>query len=163
MAEEESEFNTPAVQTEGGNTYILPMSQQAPQQNTLSRPETQIEFLKYIVSPQLAEQYLHITKDLAVSNVDLEEIAYVQINLQLLHLIDYIEVNKREYTGAGKAAVMSREGDLDGVRHVILKDIFGYLTLLRSKGGFERLTEATQIVKQHQTLREEKPKAWWQI
>ena len=142
-------------------SYNVPMQYIQQQQNRqVMLPSQSLEFLQFILSPDTKEAYEHINKDLATSNADAREINYVQLNLQLLHLINYIEVKKTQY-GVHKetnSLVIVKEGDMAKLKHIILQDIYSYLQLLRSKGGFERLAETTSINKQEATYKEELPK-----
>ena len=126
----------------------------------LPPPETQVEFLKFVVDPSTKNQYTHITKDLAISYADMTQIGYVHLNLQLLHLITFIEINHGVYKQEGDKYTMLKAPDMDPARHVILQDIYAYLQLLRSNGGFERIQEGTQTVRQHQTFNDTTKKGW---
>lgn len=142
--------------------YIYQQPQQQPQR--VIPPENQVEFLKFVLDPTTRAQYTHITKDLAVSNADAPEIAYLHVNLQLLHLVDFVEIGHGKYkkvANTENSFKMLKEPDLDPTRHVILKDIYSYLQLLRSKGGFERQIEATQILKQFSSIKEEPLRKGW--
>ena len=148
-----------------GQAYNVPYQNiQQPQNRQIMLPSQSLEFLQFILSPDTKESYEHINKDLATSNADAREINYVQLNLQLLHLINYIEVKKNQY-GVHKETnrlVLVHEGDMGKLKHVILQDIYSYLQLLRSKGGFERMAETTQINKQEATYKEDiQPKRKW--
>ena len=105
--------------------------------------ENMVELTKFILDPESRKLYKHITKDLAVSNLNQEEITYINLNLQLLHMIHYIEDTK---------------GDFEQLKHVILQDVYSYLQLLRSKGGFERLAEITKKLESKQRYEEQRNK-----
>lgn len=141
--------------------YNVPMQyiqQQQPNKQVML-PSQSLEFLQFVLNPDTKESYEHINKDLATSNANSEEINYVQLNLQLLHLISYIEVKRTEYGihQQTQRIVITKEGDMAKLKHIILQDIYAYLQLLRSKNGFERLAETTQINKQEATYKEELP------
>lgn len=160
---DENEQGQSGQPTPTDRVYYIPPYPQQDANKGIPRPENSVEFLKFVLDPEIRKQYTHITKDLAISNADHNEIAYLQINLQLLHLIDFIEVEKTHYKkvkGTNQYTI-DKEADLDPTKHVILKDIYCYLQLLRSKLGFERQLEATQILKQFSTLREEQQKKGW--
>jgi len=108
--------------------------------------DNQAELTKFVLDPEARKMYKHITKDLAISHLDRDEINYININLQLLHMITYIEEN---------------EGDLESVKEVILQDIFSYVQVLRSKKGFERLAEITKKSESKAELSETKQKGRW--
>jgi len=105
--------------------------------------DNQAELTKFILDPEARKLYEHITKDFALSNLNREEIDYINLNLQLLHLIIYIEEDK---------------GELKQLQTVILQDICSYLQVLRSKDGFERLAEITKKVESKQKYEERREK-----
>lgn len=103
--------------------------------------DNQAELTKFILDPEARKLYEHITKDFAVSNLDIAQIEFINNNLQLLHLIIYIEENP---------------GDLKELQKVILQDINGYLQVSRSKEGFERLAEITKKMESKQKYEEQR-------
>lgn len=130
--------------------YYEPSSQRAvdPSLMGMGLPPTDnpTEFTKFVLDPQARELYKHITKDLAVSNLDNSEMEYVNANLRLLHMVIYIE---------------EKLGDLEDLKHVILQDIYSFMQVTRSKGGFERLAEITKAMKSYQQYTENKEKKRW--
>lgn len=105
------------------------------------------ELTKFIVDPEARKRYDHITKDMAVSNLDRAEIEWININLRLLHMISYVEENEK---------------DLDPIRNVILQDVFSFLQVLRSKGGFERKAEISKVMKSfHEQEDKTKKRGLW--
>lgn len=149
----------------GSDAYNIPkeyLNQQGQQRQNLPAQNT-VEFLQFVLDPQMRGEYTHITKDLATSNADFNEIKYIDLNLKLLHLIDYIELKKTTYkfSEKGNAWVLDKEGDLAPIKHIILKDIYSFLQLLRSKNGFERTIEATQIFRQQSSFQDQTGKKGW--
>ena len=108
--------------------------------------DNQAELTKFVLDPEARKLYKHITKDLAISHLDREEINFINLNLQLLHMIMYVE---------------EVEGDLENVKKVILQDVFSYVQVLRSKGGFERMAEITKKTESKAELSESKQKGRW--
>jgi len=106
--------------------------------------ETSVDLMKLILFPQ-DKTKVHITKDLAISNLSKEEIRFVFNNLELIHLLHYIETR----TGWDLNDLISR---------VVDADIKGFMQVTRSKGGFERLAEISKHMKTTQTFREDRPK-----
>lgn len=104
------------------------------------------ELTKFIVDPEARIRFEHITKDLATTNLNESEIAYIDINFRLLHMISYVEETL---------------GDLDDIKRVILQDVYTFLQITRSKGGFERLAEITKAMKTYQKYEEQKGKQGW--
>jgi len=104
------------------------------------------ELTKFILDPEARQLYKHITKDLAISHLDRFEINYINLNLQLLHLIKYVEEEK---------------GDLQMLQENILQDIFSFVQVLRSKGGFERLAEITKKMETKQNYEEKRNTGRW--
>jgi len=105
--------------------------------------DNQAELTKFVLDPEARKMYKHITKDLAVSNLDGMEIAYIDINFRLLHMIEYVEAG---------------EDDLADIKRVILQDVNSFLQILRSKGGFERLAEITKKMETKQKYEETRNK-----
>jgi len=112
----------------------------------LPATETPVELMKYILDPKTKSRYLHLTKDLAVTNFDKAEIQYSNNNLQLMHLLTYVE----GITG----------WDLEDLKDMIDADIKGFAQVTRSKGGFERKAEVEKSVRQYQTVEEKKSRRW---
>ncbi len=113
--------------------------------------ETSVDLMKLILMPSEIQnkELSHITKDLAITTLDKREIYYLNKNLQLIHLLQYIE----EQTGWNLR---------DLVTKIINADIKGYSQITRSKGGFERLAEISKHIKAWQSVtQEEKKKGWF--
>lgn len=113
---------------------------------SLPPTETGVELTKFILNPQNTKEFMHITKDLAVSTLDVNEIQYVNTNLNLIHLLNYIQ-------GVTK-------WDLMDLKVIIEADIKGFVQVTRSKGGFERLAEITKALKQYNQFEEKKDRRW---
>jgi hypothetical protein len=105
--------------------------------------DNQAELTKFILDPEARKLYEHITKDFAVTNLNEEEMNYINLNLQLFHLIKYTEEEK---------------GDFKQLGHVILQDIYSFLQVSRSKDGFERMAEITKKMDTKQKYTEDKVK-----
>jgi hypothetical protein len=108
--------------------------------------DTPSELTKFVLDPEARQLYTHITKDLATTNLNENEIAYIDINLRLLHMVIYVE---------------QKLGELDDIKKVILQDINGYLQVTRSKGGFERLAEISKHLTSSQKYEEKKDRKGW--
>jgi hypothetical protein len=113
---------------------------------SLPPTETGVELTKFILNPQYNKDFTHITKDLAISTLDPQEIQYVNTNLNLIHLLNYIQ---------GQTS-----WDLLDLIVVVEADIKGFCQVTRSKGGFERLAEITKALKQYNQFEEKKERRW---
>ena len=112
----------------------------------LPSTDTPAELTKFIVDPDARKLYKHITKDLAVSNLDKGQMEYVNANLRLLHMVSYVEEAK---------------GDLKDLQEVILQDVFSFMQVSRSKGGFERLAEITKTQKTYAEYKQKNDRKGW--
>lgn len=113
----------------------------------LPATETSVELMKYILDPKTKGRFRHLTKDLAVTNFDRPEIQYCSINLQLMHLLTYIEG--------------ITTWDLEDLKDLIDADVKGFAQVTRSKGGFERNAETEKKIRQYQSFEEKKDKRWF--
>ena len=119
-----------------------------PSELSMGLPPTdnQAELTKFVLDPEARKLYKWITKDLAISHLERDEINYINLNLQLLHMLIYAEETL---------------GDFEPIKEVILQDVFSYVQVLRSKKGFERLAEITKKMESKQELSETRPKGRW--
>jgi len=114
----------------------------------LPTTDNSVELTKFVLDPQARQRFEHITKDLATTNLNNEEIAYIDINLRLLHMISYVKDDPKSI-------------DLLDIQDVILQDIYTFLQVTRSKGGFERIAEISKQLKTYQKYEENKEKKGW--
>lgn len=110
--------------------------------------ENEVELMKLILEPKTDDETRHVTKDLAISNLNQGEIWYINNNLKLIHLLRYIE---------GQTGWILN----DLKRKVVNADIKGFMQVTRSKDGFERKAESQKRIKSTQTVRDERNKGFF--
>lgn len=82
------------------------------------------DFNRYVVTPDAREEFKHVTKDLELSKLTEEEVRYLN---KLFNLIRLLRLHYKQYDEVFNAA-----------QQMFLDEIYTYLALNRSIGGFER-------------------------
>lgn len=112
---------------------------------SIAPTETSVDLTRLIIVPQAFANKPHITKDLAITNLDRSEINFLFHNLELIHILQYI--------------AKKTKWDLEELIEIIVNsDVQGYSQITRSKNGFERLAEITKKLSSIQTFEEKTKK-----